>query len=68
MTPRAFWKLCKDHDWTYIYTDDHRVWRRGNQESIEILAAMKAQPELRTIYNEWLKYLNKQQDEPKEPK
>lgn len=24
-----FDKLCKEHDWYYEYSDDHRVWQKG---------------------------------------
>lgn len=26
-------RLNKDHDYSYMYSDDGRVWRRGNEES-----------------------------------
>ena len=29
-------KLLKTHDWTYQYSDDHRVWSKGNEQSKEI--------------------------------
>tara|TARA_R100000773_G_scaffold22815_1_gene20105 strand:- start:12668 stop:12925 length:258 start_codon:yes stop_codon:yes gene_type:complete len=25
-------KALKAHDWTYAYSDDHRVWKRGQAE------------------------------------
>lgn len=24
--------LLKEHDWYYAYSDDHRVWKRGEEE------------------------------------
>lgn len=27
-----FEQLCKDHDWYYQYSDDHRVWTKGRDE------------------------------------
>ena len=24
-----FEKMCKEHDWYYEYSDDHRVWQKG---------------------------------------
>ena len=26
-------RLNKDHDYSYMYSDDGRVWRQGNEES-----------------------------------
>ena len=26
-----FEEMCKEHDWTYEYSDDHRVWKRGRE-------------------------------------
>jgi hypothetical protein len=27
-----FEKLCKEHDWYYEYSDDHRVWSKGRDD------------------------------------
>ena len=29
-------KMLKSHDWTYDYSDDHSVWKRGSAEAAEI--------------------------------
>ena len=29
-------RLNKNHDYSYMYSDDGRVWRRGNEESKEL--------------------------------
>ena len=33
MTPEEenYVRLLKSHDWYYDYSDDHSVWRRGNE-------------------------------------
>ena len=28
-----FYRLLQRHDWSYNYSDDHRVWQRGQDES-----------------------------------
>jgi hypothetical protein len=33
-------KLLKTHDWTYQYSDDHRAWKRGNEQAEEIRRQM----------------------------
>ena len=34
-----FAQKVKSHDWYYAYSDDHRVWRKGQSE-IEVLRRM----------------------------
>ena len=36
-----FEKLLKAHDWTYMYSDDSRWWRKGEAEMKVINAAIK---------------------------
>ena len=31
MTESEFRELCRAHDLTYAYSDDHTVWQRGRQ-------------------------------------
>ena len=33
MTLTEFYDLLKRHDWSYNYSDDHRVWQKGQDES-----------------------------------
>ena len=33
MERAEFGSKLKTHDWYYAYSDDHRVWRRGNEAS-----------------------------------
>lgn len=55
MSEEEFLKMLKAHDWYYQYSDDHRVWSKGRAESQAIFAAMKANPELGKIYQEYKK-------------
>lgn len=32
MTPERFEEMCRAHDLTYTYSDDHRVWKEGDME------------------------------------
>jgi hypothetical protein len=25
-------EMCEQHDWFYSFSDDHKVWERGNEE------------------------------------
>ena len=67
MTPQEFHKLCSDHDWYYPYSDDQRYWRKGVAEAAVLVAAMKAQPELTPLYNEWVVWLADTDDTKKSP-
>lgn len=31
-TLEEFQKLCENHDWTFGYSDDHRVYTRGRDQ------------------------------------
>jgi hypothetical protein len=48
------------HDWTYEYSDDHRVWQKGTQQrdelkgiELELLALGTTMKEIKTIWNEY---------------
>ena len=51
-------QLLKTHDWGYQFSDDHRVWRAGEQHSLKIQHAMDKlfrmglEQEARALYNE----------------
>jgi hypothetical protein len=34
-------KKLQYHDWSYNYSDDHSVWRRGEERSAQIQSEMK---------------------------
>ena len=55
MNEEEFLKLLKAHDWYYMYSDDHSVWRRGQNERDVIMNAMRANPELGKIYQNFTK-------------
>jgi len=47
MTPKLkaaldeFERALQQHDWYYDYSDDSRVWRRGNNQRIELDSMLK---------------------------
>jgi len=41
----------KHHDWTYNYSDDHSVWRRGEAERMNLLYQRKKLDPNGTIWN-----------------
>lgn len=36
-----FKDACRTHDWYYNYSDDHRVWQKGSQQSARISSMLK---------------------------
>lgn len=53
MTPKAFWKLCRSHDWFHPYSDDHGVWLRGNDNERNLAALAANHPELAPTLQQW---------------
>tara|TARA_B110000858_G_C17774075_1_gene461255 strand:+ start:1576 stop:1845 length:270 start_codon:yes stop_codon:yes gene_type:complete len=33
-------ELLKKHDWTYMYSDDHRAWKKGSEEAEELRSSI----------------------------
>lgn len=54
MNAMEFESLCRTHDLTYQYSDDHRVWKQGIEAYEEILQAAQLLPrhEAVRIWNE----------------
>lgn len=44
VTPEQFREMCKAHDLTFEYSDDSRVYNRGNEQLKAIEAAAKELP------------------------
>ena len=42
MTRKDFADALRRHDWYYSYSDDHRVWRRGQDETAALKASHSA--------------------------
>lgn len=36
-----FKEACRTHDWTYNYSDDHRAWKKGSEQSANINSLFK---------------------------
>lgn len=43
-TPEVFEEMCRAHDITYVYSDDHSVWSKGRDESTIISQAATSIP------------------------
>jgi hypothetical protein len=52
MAIEQFKVMLRNHDWTYNYTDDHRVWKRGQQQHDRIQWLCNNYPELKAVYEQ----------------
>jgi len=55
-------ELLSNHDQYYVYSDDHRVWTKGNEESkvigkltAELTYALGQSKAVNKLYNKYLK-------------
>lgn len=59
-----FYKLLEKHDWFYDYSDDSRVWRKGQQSMSVIRSAVESGPkEYKELFDAYEKYVNRKKDE-----
>jgi hypothetical protein len=45
-------QLLKAHDWHYAYSDDHRVWLKGEKERNELLKLANTLDPKLELYNQ----------------
>jgi len=55
MTLEEFEIVLKNHDWFSAMSDDHRVWKRGQEEFKKIREMVNQQPEFENIFNQYKK-------------
>tara|TARA_A100001015_G_C14818516_1_gene643728 strand:+ start:364 stop:597 length:234 start_codon:yes stop_codon:yes gene_type:complete len=48
-----YFKELEKHDWYYNYSDDHSVWRKGNENTKRLQAIAQEQPILGRMYTEY---------------
>ena len=57
MTLNEFYTKLGYHDWYYQYSDDHRVWRNG-QENFETLKMVSREsPEHTKLFEDYVQYV-----------
>jgi hypothetical protein len=56
MTPQEFDRACATHDWTYNYSDDHGMWKLGEQQAQVLQWAMQEDNRLVQLYRLWSAY------------
>ena len=63
-----FWRMLSNHDWTYNYSDDHSVWRRGESQLSAIKEVVKVGgEEYKNLFDEYSEYAWRKDDSIKQP-
>jgi predicted nucleic acid-binding Zn-ribbon protein len=63
-----FWRMLRDHDWTFDYSDDGSVWRRGQAELNAIREVVEAGgEEYKKLFKEYSEYAWRKDDSIKQP-
>lgn len=47
--------LLKIHDWYYVFSDDHRVWKAGEEQYKKIMALAKEHDPSFEIFRQYMK-------------
>lgn len=64
-----FWRMLRNHDWTYNYSDDHSVWRRGETEICAIRAVVEeGGEEYKKLFDAYSAYAWRKDDSIQQPK
>lgn len=50
-----FKAMLKNHDYYYDYSDDNKVWNRGNQERMDIMKMVDADPRCKALWEQYKK-------------
>lgn len=56
MTVSGFFDECSRMDWYYEYSDDHSVWRRGDEKFSQLKLLTKTNPIFARIFNDWIAF------------
>ncbi|NDG31610.1 hypothetical protein EB118_16275 [bacterium] len=62
-TLSEFYDMLEHHDWSYQYSDDHRYWRRGQQQMAEIRTAIDSGGKAYSdLFEQWDGYAWREKD------
>ena len=57
MNLKKFDLLVGSHDWFYAYSDDSRVWHKGEAESRAINEVIKTSPQCKGLHDLYCRYI-----------
>jgi hypothetical protein len=58
LTVEEYSKVLEEHDWYFSYSDDHRVWKKGHDQSTYINKLAEQDPALREALQQFLRARN----------
>ena len=67
MSLKEFYQLLKRHDWWYEMSDDHGVWRRGQDSLVHIRSIADTSLRHRALYEAYAHYMMRDGEMPEEP-
>ena len=59
---REYFNRLRNHDWYYDYSDDHSVWKRGNESRDRLLNTAAENTQYKEMYNEFVKWMRQERD------
>ena len=62
-----FYNMLSSHDWYYQYSDDHRVWRNGQDQYDKITTIATESLDHHLLFEGFAKYIFKDGDKPAKP-
>jgi len=54
----GYFKSLESHDWYYNYSDDHRAWSKGSEESRRLQSIAQENPTLLRMYNDYSNWVH----------
>ena len=60
-------KMLINHDWFYEYSDDHSVWRRGNEKERELMSIAQKDKRAEVLFEGYRSYMFKGAEKPDAP-
>lgn len=67
MTLSEFYTKLAYHDWYYQYSDDHGVWRRGQDAYDRLVDLSKQSPEHKKLFEDYAAYVFSGNPKPEVP-
>lgn len=58
MTTEEYYKALEKHDWYYNYSDDHRAWTKGLEESRRLQACCQENDIFTKMYKDFSNWQN----------
>jgi len=54
----GYFKSLESHDWYYNYSDDHRAWSKGSEESRRLQSIAQENPTLLRMYDDYSNWVH----------